>query len=432
MQPPNLLERNYLRLDGAGGAAQTILRLSLGMRLDPALLRGALAAAAADWPLLDSVVVRRPWGYTRRAARFDAAAWAEAVVVADAPEGEEAEWNRRLDLGRCPPVRLVLMPDGERCRLTALMHHSLTDGAGQVLLLDRLGAHYHALASGSTPAAPPRAEGPAGYRHYWLRLAPRDRARAVAGAVGLLVDALVQKRRSPDCASFTDLPLPGSGALRGAALAVSAERMRSLRRAAVKRRVSLSTVFMALGAWVGRRVWPRDQALPVRLSVPISMRRGPATDLANRTVGYTFDIRCLAADDIEAVLKQTEAGLAAARATTEPIVQSLRWSSLSVVPPAVFDRFVQAALVAPTNARETFTFTSLAVPQGPALQRFGDAPIDDVTAYTSVLAPPGFKFSLITNARGATVCVSYLEPLVSERSVRDWLRRMDEALAGLQ
>ncbi|MDO9407841.1 MAG: amino acid adenylation domain-containing protein [Patulibacter sp.] len=154
--------------------------------VDAAGLRGALEALVARHPALRTALHQRedgrvvqlvartvevPWREEDAAAAGDDRAAAEREARADAVAAEERDAG--FDLERPPLVRGALVRLGpDRSRLLLTLHHVISDGWSEAVLLDDLVAGY------ATPSAASVVGGTSVHRDYAAWVAARDRDAA--------------------------------------------------------------------------------------------------------------------------------------------------------------------------------------------------------------------------------------------------------------
>lgn len=419
----NLADRLYLHLDGIGAPAQMIIGLELEGRLDTAALHRAANVLIRDYPKLDTRVERRLLGYRR--VPVDGQASSELVV--SAPD-ENDFLQKRLDLRGSRPVQWLCIDrkDADSTLLMAL-HHSVCDGASVLLAVERLSVLYGHFACGK-PSIPDTVAvaGPHRYREFFTQMPMRERLRTIAD--GFVHIARIARRAAAPCATFMDKPLPCTGELRRRTVAIPTADVHSLMRWAVRRRATVPDALLAAVLVSGVSTWPQHEADSALICFPIG--GGAVAGLANRMVACWLRVplkRCnVFADALKTVAEQTaparrpEAGVRETLAARAP---------LSLLPPAIAERYGRGLFSRRTNTRETMTFSVLGGPLDPPMIRFGDLKIRDVFTAGSVLAPPGLRLTVVAAPGKLNLCISYLSPVISESSMDRFVDGIRNALA---
>lgn len=412
---PNLLSRIYLQLDGAGGAAWIYYVLDLAERIDPAALRRALEGLLEDWPQLRSRGVRRWYGYRRDLIPLADVDLDSVLTVSSDAGAADVFLQHKPDLARELPIQVLLHQGPTQDQIVTALHHSLADGQALLFVLARLSERYGASIRGEP--APPylQPEPEARYRHLLQGVSWSDRSRIVREACRYLWDGarLPGSARPLALATFIDEPLPARGQLRYMRIGLSFDQAACLIRWAVKRNGSPTDVLLTASLRAAMKVWPDQAAMPIMVSLPVSVRSAADIDVTNRVGVMDFEVH---AGDFETVFAQVSVATAQARTRRPAVLNIFKFTLASYLPPVIFERVARRYFSHKVNVRESLTFTALGVfDEGP--RRFGPVAVTDSVLLGSVIAPPGLKVNVSPHGGRLNLCVAYLDPVITPASI---------------
>jgi NRPS condensation-like uncharacterized protein len=427
---PNLLGRVYLGLAHSGLAADMYYVLDLAQRIDPAALRRAVSDLLDELPQLRSRIVRHWYGYRRVVVALADLNLDGVLTVSSDPEAADGFLQHQRNLARELPIRILLHQGAAHDQIVIAVHHSLADGQALVFVVARLGECYGAALKGEPAScAPTRPEREARYRHLLPSLSWSDRWRAFWQALRYLWDGAGLPGSTTDVAlaTFTDRPLPARGRLRYARIGLSFDEAAGLMRRAVKRKGSLSDVLLTASLRAAITVWPSQAALPIRVSLPVSVRSAEDADVTNRVGVLDFEVR---AGGFDEMFEQVSAATTQARALRPAILSMFTFALASYLPPAVFEHLARRYFSQTTNVRESLTFTVLGTLDG-GPQRFGPVAVTDSVPLGSVIAPPGLKVHVSPHGGRLNLCVAYLDPVIAPASIAAFVEALRMELDGL-
>jgi NRPS condensation-like uncharacterized protein len=425
---PNLLGRLYLGLAHSGLAADMFYLLDLAQWLDRAALERAVSDLLDDLPQLRSRAVRRWYGYRRVLIALQDLRPDDLLTVSTDPEAADVFLQRPYDPARELPIRILLHRRATHDQLVIGLHHSVADGEALLFVLARLGECYAAALGGHRAArTPPERE--ARYRDLLTSLTWSDRGRAFCRAMRYLWDGagLPASRKAVPLATFTDQRLPARGRLRYARIGVSFDEAAVLMRRAVKRRGSLSDVLLTASLRAAITVWRDQAAMPIGVSLPVSVRSAGQHDVTNRVCGIEFQV---CAGGFDEMFAQVSAAMAQARAVKPAIVNVFTFALASYLPPAVFEHLARRYFNRATNVRESLTFTVMGTFDG-GPQRFGPVAVTDSLPVGSVIAPPGIRLLVAGHGGRLNLSVAYLDPVIAPKTIGAFIDAVRTELAAV-
>lgn len=432
MSPPksyslNLADRFYLLLDGISAPAQIFLGAELDGKLDREALHRAARTLIRDYPKLDTRVVRGLLGYHRVPA--GASGLEDLVILA---QDESAFLQKRLDLRASRGIQwLYIERDGGGSTLLMAVHHSLCDGISALVAMERLSVLYGQFTGGET-AIPAVAVGnkPDRYRDYLWKLAPQKRLWTIANAFLHMGRTVAGIDASESCATFTDMPLPCTGALRRRTIEIPTPDAHTLMRWAVPRHATVAASLLAAALVSGVSTWPQREPHPLRISLPVG--RGQGAGLANRMLAVTLRIPLERCHSFSAAVEAVGEQMVSAWSPDAGIQETLSRAAPSFLPPPVFEYFARGYFARQTNTRETLTFSALNGPMDTSMSRFGDVSVRDIFTAGSLVAPPGLRLTVVAAPGKLNLCISYLHPVIGETSMDRFVHGIRSALSEVE
>lgn len=426
----NGVDRYFFAQDYPGMHANVHLIVDTLDPLDRSALERAAGSLMADVPMARSFVreavlaaerfvARRPW-----LAAAEVVTWAEEPLD---PAGEAALLDRRFDLARRPPFRVLgAARPGGAFRLVLTWHHSAGDGTAGTVLLDRLLQRYDEHRAGRAPAPFPPEPPARRFRELLRPQGPGWIWRMVRRHVRPLDKVGVRN------ASLLDDEAPRPSGSRAALVTIPIEWWERLRRepregGVTRNDVLVTAALRAADAWRRARGKP-DRSF--RVLLPTDLR--PTLGLAPCLQNFVGVVRAeFAAEELRgpALEELVSARVKLGRDLAEAIETPVNLGVLSaLLPPALF----RAALKSFDNDARSFFFSFLfthfrALPG--EVREPGGVRVERMWARVAVPRQPGFGLVVVRDARQVTIALEYRDALVSEASVEDY-RRLLEAEIG--
>jgi NRPS condensation-like uncharacterized protein len=418
--PLNGLDRYFIAQEYPGMAANSHHFVDLDRPLDRAALETAIGALMAEVPLCRSFIREAPLGVERFAARrpfISPAALLDWHPAPLAPAEECALLDAPFDLARRPPFRLLCAPRAEGgWRLTLSNHHSMADGSGGVLLLSWLVRRYNEARGGRAGAPlglPPLRR----FRRIFRPRGPGWLLRMIRRHVRPLDKVGVQN------ASLLDDESPRPSGSRHAIAAFGAEDWEGARAAARARGVTRNDILVAASlraalAFRRRRGRP-DRRFRLLFPTDIRSLLGLPPSLQNfvGVIRAEFDPEEIARADLETLVS---ARVRLGRTLEEAIETPVNLGFLAaVLPPFLFRRALRAFDADPRSFFFSYLWSNIRLP--PDFPVPDGARIERLWIRGSIPRQPGFGLVVVGGEGEASIVAEYLEALVSEASVAEFL-----------
>ncbi|MBX3467566.1 MAG: hypothetical protein KF878_11810 [Planctomycetes bacterium] len=421
--PLNGLDRYFVAQDYPGARINSHHVVDTRDALDHDALVLALGALMAEAPLARSFVREAALGAERFFALAPFVDPADLVERRATPLETDDGWaalDAPFDLARRPPLRVVHAPrEGGGWRLALTVHHSAVDGAGGLLLLDRLLRHYLACTGGAPP--PPPFVDPGGRR---LRDVLRPRGRA------WLLRMIWRHARPLDKVGVRNASLlddetarPAGSRHRLAALPADDWRRLGERAATLgltRNDLLLAAVLRAADAW--RQARGKDER-PFRVLLPTDLRATlglPPRTLQNvvGVVRADFTLAEVRDPDLPAIVSRR---VKAGRDLEEAVEAPVNLGTVSaLLPPWLFRRALRAFDADPRSFFFSLLWSHIRVP--PDLARLPGT--EAVWVRGSLVRQPGFGVVLVNDGGQATLAFEYLVPLASDEGAADLEARL--------
>jgi NRPS condensation-like uncharacterized protein len=422
---PNLVDRLFLRLEHT----QTPLTIHVGLTfagpLDGDVLAQALGDVLRDYPLLATVAVPSPWGYRRTKADIGDPA---ALLTSPASAAEWLAYVRRPLVPEAGlPVRLALGATGHGDdHLIVTLHHSVIDAVGAMQWIDRLAWRYGERVAGRCPPFLDAWHD----RRYWnllRRLPLRERGRMLARSAAAFGE-LLHSLRGIRCATFQDLPIPARGQTAWLTLALDDGDMAAV--AGWRQSVGGTVNDVLLAAFVTAclTVWPEQGTWPVIVHLPVNLREPGEVLIGNRVADVRMVLANEACRNMTAALKAVKLVTPAARSRTNALARLLERGLAGYLPPALFREGVIAHLDQPDNSVLSLSFSNLG-DLGKVPGDFGPVGISSMEVLGPLSVPPAISAWVATCRGRTTLCLGYIEPVVTPASAKAVAEAFRAALA---
>ncbi|MBC7543909.1 MAG: hypothetical protein H7338_14385 [Candidatus Sericytochromatia bacterium] len=389
--------------------------LSLADCLMPASLALALGDVLADYPILRTRAVSSFWGYRRdlvALADIDFRSLITWAAVGDRA-AEAAFIQKPLPPETDLPVRLFVQPHAHGACLIVSVHHSAVDAVGENHLIDRLAFRYGECARGITSLPLVCLNRPT-YGTHLRQLTWWERFQVLRYSAAVIND-LVAAARGAAYATFQDLPIPARGATRWVTVPITGTPLAALHGWRKYQGGTLNDVLMAAFLVACCQVWPEEVGKPIVVHVPVNLRQGPDVVIGNQVADVRIVIPSTACTSFEAAYAAVCAATPPARARLNAVARIFERALASYLPPSWFRRAVTSHLDQPANPVLSLSFSNLG-DLGGRPRDFGATVVQDLFVLGPLSVPPGIS-AWVTTFRGeASLCIGYVEPVVTHES----------------